>query len=204
MDNINVNSHSSIQIGNIYFDPYNIKDKLEPAKYIFLTHTHYDHLSIEDIKKVATTETIFVATPDAKQVLENEYPANQKFYILPNQNLDLDEIHIETFASYNINKNFHKREFDWVGYLVTKNNVTYCIVGDSDLTPELKNIKCDVLFVPIGGTYTMNSLEASKLTNIIHPKLVVPTHYNLIVGTKEDEKIFLNNISKDIEYRIFL
>ena len=49
---INVNAHSSIQIDNIYFDPYLITEETHNAKYIFITHPHYDHMSLEDIDKV--------------------------------------------------------------------------------------------------------------------------------------------------------
>ena len=68
---INVNSHSSIQIDNIYFDPYNIEKATHKAKYIFLTHTHYDHLSKNDIDKVINADTIIIATKDAKKTLES-------------------------------------------------------------------------------------------------------------------------------------
>lgn len=204
MDKININAHSSIQIENLYFDPYHITENIEPAKIVFVTHTHYDHLSIEDIKKVISDETILVATADARQTLEKEFPVNKKIFVLPNQNFTFNDIEIETFPAYNIDKQFHRRENNWVGYKITHNGTRYAVVGDSDFTPELKTLKCDVLFVPIGGTFTMTALEAAELANTIKPKLVIPTHYNLIVGTKDDEKVFIDHLSKDIEYKILI
>jgi L-ascorbate metabolism protein UlaG (beta-lactamase superfamily) len=50
----------------------------------------------------------------------------------------------------------------------------------------------------------MNAKEASELTNIIKPNLVIPVHYNDIVGSKEDEKVFLENLDKEIEYKLYL
>ena len=49
---INVNYHSSIRINNVYVDPYKIDDFVNDAKYIFITHSHYDHFSLIDIEKV--------------------------------------------------------------------------------------------------------------------------------------------------------
>ena len=49
------------------------------AKYIFITHTHYDHLSLEDIKKIISKETIFVAPKDAQKTLEENFPNHEKF-----------------------------------------------------------------------------------------------------------------------------
>lgn len=202
--NINVNKHSSIQIENIFFDPYLIEDKSKKARLIFLTHTHYDHLSIEDVNKIVVANTTFIATKDAAETLEKEYPNNKKIYISPNESFEIENIKVETLPAYNINKNFHKREFNWVGYKLTIGGITCYIAGDTDITPELENLSCDVLFVPIGGTYTMNATEAAILTNKIEPKLVVPMHYNAIVGNKEDEKTFISKLNKNIEYKIFL
>ena len=52
-DRIEVFTHSSIRIqGNsttIYIDPFKIREEFRDADYVFVTHQHYDHFSIEDI-----------------------------------------------------------------------------------------------------------------------------------------------------------
>ena len=37
----------------------------------------------------------------------------------------------------------------------------------------------DVLFIPVGGTYTIDSETAAKIVNQIEPRLVIPMHYQL-------------------------
>ena len=64
---------------------------------------------------------------------------------------------------------------------------------------ELKDIKCDIALIPIGGTYTMDYLEASKFINYIKPKVVIPTHYKTIVGTLEDAIKFKELLDNNIE-----
>lgn len=201
---INVNNHSSIQINDIFIDPYGITETNKKAKYIFITHTHYDHLSLEDIKKIISKETIFVAPKDAQKTLEENFPNHEKFYVEPNQELKFDNFEVKVIPAYNINKNFHKKEFGWVGYVFKIDSITYTILGDTDEIPEHETLKTNVLFVPIGGTYTMNAEEAALLVNKIKPDLAVPVHYNAIVGSKEDEEIFLENLDKNIKYQIFL
>lgn len=201
---INVNNHSSIQINDIFIDPYGITETNKKAKYIFITHTHYDHLSLEDIKKIISKETIFVAPKDAQKTLEENFPNHEKFYVEPNQELKFDNFEVKVIPAYNINKNFHKKEFGWVGYVFKIDSITYTILGDTDEIPEHEALKTNVLFVPIGGTYTMNAEEAALLVNKIKPDLAVPVHYNAIVGSKEDEEIFLENLDKNIKYQIFL
>ena len=201
---INVNYHSSIQIGDIFIDPYGITNEAKKAKYIFVTHTHYDHLSLEDIQKVVNKDTIFVAPLDAKEQLDENFPNHEKFYVEPNQSLKFGDFDAQTIPAYNLNKNFHRKEFGWVGYIFNINGVKITILGDTDALPEYENIKTDILLLPIGGTYTMNAEEASNLTNKMKPKLVIPVHYNAIVGSKEDEEIFLENLDKSIDCKIFL
>ena len=77
-------------------------------------------------------------------------------------------------------------------------------MGDTDETTESKCVTCDVLFIPIGGTYTMDKEEARHLTNIIGPKIAVPIHYGNVVGSIDDAKYFINNIDKSIEGVIIL
>lgn len=199
--NINVNYHSSIRIEDIYVDPFNVKEG--NAKYVFITHSHYDHYSFDDIKRIVNEATVFVCTKDVYEDLKNKVN-NEILVVEPNKNYCLDNLEFKTIASYNMNKKFHPKDNGWVGYIIEVNNLKYAILGDSDLTEDVKNVKCDVLFVPIGGTYTMNAREASELTNIINPKLVVPVHYNGIVGSKKDEEDFLSGLNKEIECKIYL
>ena len=52
IDNIKIYKQSSVKMDNIYIDPYGVNEVLNDAKYIFITHSHYDHYSKEDIKNV--------------------------------------------------------------------------------------------------------------------------------------------------------
>ena len=202
--NININTHSSIQIDDLAFDPYGITDTNFKAKYIFITHTHFDHLDIESIKNIIQKDSTIIAPTDAKKVLEENFD-NKIFYVLPKDEVNLHEIKVEVFASYNIDKHFHPKENNWVGYKVTKDEKVFAVLGDTDATPELEELSSiDVLFVPIGGTYTMNAIEAAHLANKIKPELVVPVHYGSIVGTKEDEQTFISNLNPEINYKIML
>ncbi|MBI4772802.1 MAG: MBL fold metallo-hydrolase [Deltaproteobacteria bacterium] len=50
--------------------------------------------------------------------------------------------------------------------------------GDTDLIPEMSGLgRVDVALLPIGGTYTMNVVEAVRAVTTIRPKLVIPIHH---------------------------
>ena len=208
LENIKVLCHSSIKFEKgqiIYFDPYNINENYNDADVIFITHSHYDHFSEEDILKVKKETTKIVVPEDLyDRSLELGFTENNILVVTPNMEYEVSNIKFKTIPAYNINKNFHPKANNWVGYLITLDNVVYYIAGDTDITEENKKIKCDVAFVPIGGTYTMTAKEAASLVNEINPKVVVPIHYGLIVGTKEDAEIFKESLNKNIECEILI
>lgn len=63
---------------------------------------------------------------------------------------------------------------------------------------ENRKVKCDVAFVPVGGTYTMSFEEAAQLINEIKPQVAVPIHYGSVVGTKQDAINFIKLLNPTI------
>lgn len=199
LQNIKILCHSCIRIEDkyvIYFDPFKVDKNYNDADIIFITHSHYDHFSEEDILKVKK-ETTKIVMPEETYISNKEklnnvlgFKEENIITVEPNKFYTVDNIKFKTIPAYNVNKNFHPKENKWVGYIIYLDDISYYIAGDTDITEENKQVKCDVAFVPIGGTYTMTAKEAAELINIIKPKIAVPTHYGLIVGTKEDEEIF--------------
>ena len=203
LENIEVLYHSSIRISKektIYIDPYKIEKNYNDADLVFITHNHYDHYSEEDIDKVIKSETLFIVPESLLDALLNKGIKNN--YIItvePNRRYTAKEIKFETVPAYNINKKFHPKENNWVGYIIEINRIRYYVAGDTDITDENKNIKCDVAFLPVGGTYTMNYKEAASLENILKPKIAVPIHYGSVVGTMQDAQDFIELLDKDIK-----
>ena len=203
-EEIKINAQSSIRLTDqetvIYLDPYLIDKEVNDADYIFITHYHYDHLSIEDINKVINESTIIIVSESCSKSLE-EFN-NQIVKVKPNNKYLVGNLNFQTVASYNTNKLYHPEKNEWVGYLIDFNNKKYFITGDTDINKENKQIKCDVLLLPVGGVYTMDYKEAAILTNLIKPKLAIPTHYQTVVGTKVDAINYTNLLDKDIESKI--
>lgn len=205
---ISINCHSSIKISydkNIYFDPYCIIEEKHDADYIFITHNHYDHLDINSIKNILKEDTLIIIPSSISQTDLNPYiRQEQVITVIPNKHYNVADINFDTTPSYNIDKEFHKKEYNWVGYIVEINNQKIYVAGDTDNVSELHNIKCDIALIPIGGTYTMNPKEAASLVNIIKPTIVIPTHYGKIVGDYSTAQKFQSLLDKDIECQILI
>lgn len=195
LENIEVLYHSCIRMNKekmIYIDPYHIEKNYNDADMIFITHDHYDHYSEEDIDKVRKNNTIFIVPENLLNKLIKKGINDENIITLdPGDAENIDGIKVEAIHSYNIDKPFHPKENNWLGYVIEIDGVRYYIAGDTDITEENKIIKCDVAFVPVGGTYTMNFSEAAQLVNIIKPKIAVPIHYGSVVGTKQDATDFI-------------
>ena len=203
LNNISINCQSSIKISDgltIYFDPYDIKEKINNADYIFITHSHWDHFDLDSINNLVNEKTIIIGPSSVIEKLDSNYKTLE---VKPENIYNLNNISFMTVPAYNIDKEYHPKDAGYVGYIVTLNNVTYYIAGDTDVLDELKVIKADVIFLPVGGTYTMTREEAVDLANTIKPKYAIPIHYGLAVGDELDAKYFVNNIDKEIESKIF-
>ena len=208
LENIKVLYHSSIRIDGkkiIYIDPFKIEQNYKDADIIFITHSHYDHYSEEDIDKIKKEETVIVVPEELlERLLQIGFKRNNIITVRPNEKNKVQEISFETIPAYNINKQFHPKEKGWVGYIIEIQGIKYFIAGDTDITLENRKIICDVAFVPVGGTYTMDFKEAAQLVNEIKPKITIPIHYGSIVGTKQDAIDFSNLINKNIDCKILL
>ena len=211
VDNMELIAQSAIRIKNqenkiIYFDPFKLENQYKrDADYIFITHQHFDHFSPEDILKIKNENTKIIAPRDLEIEIEKlDFQKDNVLLVEPSREYNIDEIKFSTIPAYNINKDFHKKEFNWVGYIVNIDGERIYVAGDTDNTEEARNVKCDIACIPIGGTYTMTYEEAADLINTIRPMLAIPTHYKTIVGTVQDAQKFKEKIAENIEVKILM
>jgi len=195
--------HASIKIKKnitIYIDPFNIKEASYDADLIFCTHSHYDHLSVQDIRKVAKSNSIIILPKEAEDKVKE---LNLKILTVePGKDYTVSSISFSTTYAYNIGKQFHPKEKKWVGYIIKVDNIKYYIAGDTDSVPEIQNLSVDVAFLPVGGTYTMNWKEAAMLANKLKPKYAIPIHFGDVVGSISDAKSFAEQIQEPTEAKI--
>ena len=199
---IDLLTHASFKITNkkiIYIDPFNIDKDYMDADIVLISHDHYDHFSKKDILKIRKDNTIYIAPLSIRNMIDKELEGEDVRYLKTNEEINLDNINIKGIPSYNINKRFHPREKNYLGFLISLDNEKIFYIGDSDINEDNMKIKCDTLLVPIGGTYTMNYEEAASLTNHLQPKKVIPYHYGSIVGEENLKDKFKALIDKNIE-----
>ena len=206
-ENIDVFINNSIRIrdriGTIYIDPYEMQEEPHDADYIFITHDHYDHFSVEDILKVVKESTILIVPEKMEGKIRGISGKMRKFItVKPGMFYEADGLEFDTVPAYNTLKPFHVKSAGWVGYILRLDGKLVYIAGDTDVTKEAKAVKCDIALVPIGGTYTMNAKQAAGLINDIRPEVAIPVHYGSVIGSKADEGVFIQNVKEPVKVEI--
>jgi L-ascorbate metabolism protein UlaG (beta-lactamase superfamily) len=182
----------------IYTDPFKMT-RTDEADIVLLSHEHFDHLSIEDLKKVCYPGTSILASPLCKDELTKGLKGihlKELHYIDPHGKHVVGKVEVEAVPAYNVNKfrepgkAFHPKGEKRVGFVIKMDGTTVYYAGDSDFIPEMKSIQCDIALLPVSGTYVMTAEEAAEAAAAINPKIAVPMHYAAIVGSDADAKKF--------------
>jgi len=195
--------HDGFMLGRevvVYTDPFELKRGKgnKKADLILVTHEHYDHLSPEDIAKITGPDTVIVAPPDCAHKLTGEVRT-----VRPGDVLQIKGIKVEAVPAYNINKKFHPKENNWVGYIITIGGLRIYHAGDTDHIPEMSDIKCDIALLPVSGTYVMTAKEAVAAAIDIGPKVAIPMHYGgSVIGTIADAERFASGLKGKIDVTI--
>lgn len=182
---------------NVYIDPFRIRGSPPKADIIFITHSHFDHYSEDEIKKIATPKTKFVAPRETAGKMSRR----DVLAVEPNKDYEIEGIKFRTVPAYNISKEFHSRVNGWVGYIIDVNGTKVYHAGDTDATEEMKKVKADILLLPVGGHYTMDVEDAIKIANTVKAQAFVPMHYRSLLGldgSKKAEEEFRKRVKNSL------
>ncbi len=180
--------HASFRIegdkSTVYVDPWKLKVSV-PADLVCVTHSHFDHLSVEDVERVRKPGTVIVGPADCKGSFAEGFKE-----ISVGGTVTVGDVTVEAVPAYNTDKDFHPKANGWLGFVITVDGVRVYHTGDTDVIPEMSDVNADVALIPVGGTYTMTVAQAAQAVAAIDPKAAVPMHCGDIVGDLKDRDAF--------------
>lgn len=195
LENIHWLGHDSFRIDGsvtVYIDPWKLPAGQPPAGLVFVTHDHFDHLSLPDIGRLAGPDTVVVGPASVTAQVEGV----ETVTVAPGDSAEVRGVAVEAVAAYNLDKfrspgqPYHPKEAGYVGFVITLDGVRYYHAGDTDAIPEMRDVRADVALLPVSGTYVMTGREACGACDLITARAAVPMHYADIVGDEGDAETF--------------
>ncbi len=157
--------HACFSIKNdvtVVFDPHDgnsigIKKPDVQGDIILVSHHHFDHEAVDVVKKDNST---VVDSPGVKEVAG---------------------VRIKGIESYHDPSRGSLRGKNTI--FVVEHGLRFCHLGDLGHIPSQEIIReigrIDILFIPVGGTYTLDAREARKVMELLKPEITIPMHYRI-------------------------
>lgn len=173
--------------------------QLPKADMILITHEHGDHLDPQAITALRTDNTDIILTEKCTEKVEGGI-------IMTNgETKTVQGLKIEAVPAYNIvhmrqsGVPFHPKG-EGNGYLITFGDKKVYVAGDTENTPEMKELEeIDIAFLPMNLPYTMTPEMVADAARAFRPNILYPYHYG---NTDTSELVELLKDEKDIEVRI--
>lgn len=146
-------------------DPYDeqtgLKMRRVSADIVTVSHDHHDHNNVEAVSKTSRREPFIINAP-------GEY--------------EVAGVFVMGLSTFHDQKKGAERGKNVV-YVITLDQIRLVHLGDLGhlLTDkQLEEINgADVLFVPVGGIYTLGPKKAAQVVAQIEPKIIIPMHYQV-------------------------
>jgi len=181
-------------------------DGKEKADFILLTDIHGDHMNAETLQALELGETKIIVPKAVQEKLPEELQSN--LIVMNNgESKEIMGFKIQAIPMYNLpqTKDAMHVKGRGNGYVLEKDGEKLYISGDTEDTPEMRNLKnIDVALISMNLPYTMPIDQAAEGVLAFKPKKVIPYHYRGKDGFSDVEefKKLVNAENQDIKVEL--
>lgn len=166
-------------------------DKIKKVDAILVSNESFDHFDAKTAGFLSVRNNCAVVSHDS--ILSGlAIPNHLKKPVRSNDSFSLRGIDFEVLPAH------CPSYFSPFGFLLKKDEQSVFFAGDTALTESFVGVKSDVALLPIGGSITMDVIDAVKATKSIKPDYVVPMHYNTFDHIRADPNDFKSRIEKSV------
>ncbi len=166
-------------------------DKLGKVDIICVSNEHFDHFDKKLVSLVAQRENATVVGHESV-LNELDIPSNLKHNVKVGDKFSLRGVVISVMGAHYPNS-FYPMSFHF-----SKDGESLFFAGNTALMDSFSEIKSDVALLPIGGSSTMDVIDAVRATKTMKPKYVIPMHYNSFESIIADPNEFKSRIEKSV------
>jgi len=167
------------------------ENSLKKADVILISHEHFDHFDPKTVERLSKSTNACVVAHDS--ILNQlSLPRPMTHSIDTAKKINCRGLEIEAVHAH------HPQSFYPMGFLISDGTRKVYHAGDTQLLDTFSQIKADVALLPIGGSETMDCVDAVRATKTMKPEYVIPMHYNTFEGIKQDPQEFRQKIEKSI------
>jgi L-ascorbate metabolism protein UlaG (beta-lactamase superfamily) len=184
------------------------------ADYVFIGHSHWDHLA-DAAEIYRQTNAVIIGSQTTINICRAQgVPERNLIQFTAGDSLDFGDFNVEFYASVHKQPMLYPGIYDSVPQKINTikdfleggtfalrfnfDDLKIINVGSANfLREELQNIKCDYLLAGIAGrsnTYTEDLLEA------VSPKVVIPTHFDYFETPLEENCVCVD--VKEFEHEV--
>ncbi len=180
--------------------PVELKD-ISQADLVLVTHDHFDHASnAADIAK--QTGAMVVGCPETVGRLKLGQALPEGQVILGGIGMNIGGTFRAGEISITMTQALHSSETGVpVGYVIKlEDGTTLYHAGDTGIFGSMellgKMYEIDIAFLPIGGCFTMDPLQAAEAVKMLRPRLVIPMHYRTFPILEQDASPFVKLVKE--------
>jgi len=191
---------------HIYVDPSGGADLfkgLGDPDIIIITDIHGDHLDLNTLKGLKTSQAVFVVPKAVADKIPAELYKDNVVVLNNGDKANVGDMEVTAIPMYNLPEAadaFHTKGRG-NGYVLSIGDKRIYISGDTEDIPEMRALKnIDIAFVCMNLPYTMDVKQAASAVVEFAPAIVYPYHYR---GQDTNEfKQLVDAAGKGIEVRL--